>query len=141
MHALGVAQLLLGKSDTAIKTLERAVESDARLSDISKAVAQSKSASLLTDLAAAYEARYDDRNNTPDAVAALDAATHAVEVQRTPVTLWNLAIALQDSGSPAQAAKIWREFLTVSDSSNARKEAQDHLEEVTSSLGAMEGDR
>jgi len=140
LHALGVSQLLLGKWNASIRTLERAVEADARVSDVSLAVQRSKSVPLISDLAAAYEARFYERKDGTDAAAALNAASRAFELQRSPVTLWNLATALQDQGLRAESAARWRDFLRISDDPGATAEAKKRLAAATDATGAEEWD-
>jgi CHAT domain-containing protein/tetratricopeptide (TPR) repeat protein len=100
LHAAGVLDLLLGKSERAVATLERAAAGNPR------------NAAILSDLAAAYLVRAKAMNQPVDLIAALDAAERAVE--QSPAYLearFNRALAQQGLSLFAQALRGWREYV------------------------------
>jgi tetratricopeptide (TPR) repeat protein len=116
LHALGVAQLLLGQHDAALETFSKAIPLLPR------------SASLQSDIASAYLARVSTGLNREDgekAMAAADAAL-ALEPHFLPA-LFNRALAAEQIASPALAAAAWSAFIGAEADSAWKDEAQRHL--------------
>lgn len=98
-HASGVLDLLLGRTEEAVETLEGAAAENPR------------NAAVLSDLAAAYLVRAKELNQPVDLIAALDSAEKAVE--QSPASLearFNRSLALQGLALSSQAVQSWREY-------------------------------
>ena len=116
LHALGVAQLLLGQYDEALDTLARAVP------------LLSKDASLQSDIASAYLARGAIGANRGDAEKAMTAADAALAIEpRFLPALFNRALAAEQTLSPDQAAAAWHAFIDAEQDQQWKDEAQRHL--------------
>jgi tetratricopeptide (TPR) repeat protein len=117
LHALGLAQMLAGERQEAVKTLEKA-----------EAMAPNSSAALLNDLAAAYlgDAKYQE---------ALEAADRAWMIEQIPVAAWNRALALERLGQDAAAKAAWETYLKMEPSPEWAKEVRDeHLSQLNDAL-------
>ena len=115
IRAVGAAQLLLRDADAAVETLRKGSESYPR------------DASLLSDLAAAYQSRFESSRTAKDLEAAFTAANRAVELNpRLPEARFNKALILQKLGFRQPAAKEWNEYLKLDPGSGWRDEAQRH---------------
>jgi hypothetical protein len=120
LHALGVSQLLLGKSSEAMQTLGDALEKSGGL-DASTDVA------LISDYAAALCSRAADARSTESAELAARAAERAWSLRRTPETAWNRAVALETLRGGAPADQAWRDYLKLDSSSDWAREARARL--------------
>jgi hypothetical protein len=99
LHAWGVAELLLGDADAAIKTLERARSLE-------------NSAPILSDLAAAYIALGTGRRDEEALRRALDAATSSIELAPDrPEPYFNRAVALEGLDDRPGAIDAWAAYL------------------------------
>jgi len=118
LRELGIAALVTGDHDRAIKLLEHA--SERRPGD---AKAQS-------DLAAAYLTRAA-HGSADDAAKALAAANRAVTISRTMLeALFNRAYALDRMGMKQEAREAWRAYLVIDDQSGWAEEARAHLRQL-----------
>jgi tetratricopeptide (TPR) repeat protein len=117
LHAVGVANMLVGDLDRAIPTLEQSLSvSDAR---------------GLSDLTAAYLARAARDNRPDDLTRALATADRAVTLDPSlPEGLFNRALALERLSRRDDARLAWREYLRVDDTSGWAREARSHLESL-----------
>ena len=116
LHALGVAQLLLGQYDEALETLARAVP------------LLSRNVQLQSDIASAYLARAATGVNRGDAEHAMAAADAALAIEpRFPSALFNRALAAERITSPALAAAAWSAFIGAEADQQWKDEAQRHL--------------
>jgi tetratricopeptide (TPR) repeat protein len=116
LHALGVAQLLLGQYDEALETLASAVP------------LLSRNAPLQSDIASAYLARAATGGHRGDAENAMAAADAALTIEpRFPPALFNRALAVERISSPALAAAAWSAFLGAEADQQWKDEAQRHL--------------
>jgi tetratricopeptide (TPR) repeat protein len=116
LHALGVAQLLLGQYDEALETFARAVP------------LLSRNAPLQSDIASAYLARAETGVNRADAEHAMAAADAALAIEpRFPPALFNRALAAERTTSPALSAAAWSAFIDAEADQRWKDEAQQHL--------------
>lgn len=112
---VSIGHLLLGNADRAIDGLRRAAEIDA------------PDARVLSDLAAAYLARAPSNDRPTDALAALDAAAHAVVIDPNLVEArFNLALALEALHVPELAAETWSFYERLDPASPWALEARAH---------------
>jgi tetratricopeptide (TPR) repeat protein len=111
LHALGIALLVAGKRDEAIKTLEGVASTE-------------RSTEVLNDLAAAYL----ERDHDGDYERALQYANEALERERTPAGLWNRALALERLGrDKAGTIKAWQEYIAAETDAKWKQEAKDRI--------------
>jgi tetratricopeptide (TPR) repeat protein len=114
LHVLAVGQVLLGRADEAIPTLETLI---ARRPD---------DPALLADLSAAYLERARASARPDDVPRALDAAERALRsAPRSPEGLFNRAVALEALHLRDQAVRAWDEYLAVDPSSPWAAEARE----------------
>ena len=113
LHALGVSQLLLGDSSSAVQTLGEALSESGGL-DASTDVA------LISDYSAALSTRAAQMRSSDSAALAARAAERAWSLRHTPETTWNRAVALD---TPA----AWRDYLALDETSDWAREARAHL--------------
>ena len=120
LHAYGVAQVLLGRYDEGVRTLEQA------------AADQPTNGRLQSDLSAAYLARSGTPLGTDDSERALAAAARALQADATLAEArFNRALALERLGLREQAIAAWREA-TERDRSAWRDEADRRLKSLES---------
>jgi tetratricopeptide (TPR) repeat protein len=112
----GMASLLGGNADMAIKALDEAVRlrpDDAR---------------VLNDLGAAYLVRGYRTGNKDDLSNALAAVNRALNADRSLAEAWfNRAYALERLGLTDEAREAWQAYLTIDDRSGWADEARTHL--------------
>ena len=112
VHAWGVAQLLLGRYDDALASLEES--GSERPSD----------ALIQADLAAAYLARAQSQDRPDDLPRALAAADRAIRADATlPEPYFTRAAALESLHLLRQAVVAWEEYLKLDRGSDWRAEA------------------
>ena len=114
LHALGVSQLLLGDSSSAVQTLGEALRKSGGLE-------ASADVALISDYSAALSTRAAQMRSSDSAALAARAAERAWSLRHTPETAWNRAVALD---IPA----AWRDYLALDETSDWAREAQTHLE-------------
>jgi tetratricopeptide (TPR) repeat protein len=118
LHAWGVAQLLLGRTDDSIATLLRATR------------VSTSDANLLSDLSAAYLARAARSSATADFDAALSRADAALAIQPTSASAaFNRALALEGLGRTDDALAAWQVLLTIDSQSGWAQEARTRIQE------------
>jgi putative zinc finger protein len=113
LHALGVAQLLLGNANDAVQTLGNALQKSGGLET-------SNDVALLSDYSAALYGRATQTRSAADATLAARVAERAWSIRHTPETAWNRAIALDTEAA-------WRDFLALDSSSDWASEARRRL--------------
>lgn len=114
--ALAASSLLIGHEDEAVQMLERATRDDPA------------NASLWNDLAAARLERYRRRRDPLDAPRALEAAVRAREIDSAlREAVFNEALALEVTGFPAKAVRVWKAYLRLDERSGWAREARDHV--------------
>jgi tetratricopeptide (TPR) repeat protein len=118
-HTAGVAMLLVGQPETAVRTLRTAVER------------APEDAGAWSDLAAAQYAaavRFRRASLYPEALAAAD---HALRIDpKQGEALFNRALILQKLGLREEARAAWQHYLEVDPSSAWATEAQRYLKEI-----------
>ncbi|HEY0875125.1 MAG TPA: CHAT domain-containing protein [Vicinamibacterales bacterium] len=113
LWAFGVAQLLLGGYDDAIR-------------DLNDAVVLTTDARLLSDLAAAHLERSATGTGTVEDLArAIEASERAIAIDpKLPEARFNKALALERSGFTVEAASAWDEYISLDSSSHWAEEAR-----------------
>jgi tetratricopeptide (TPR) repeat protein len=122
-HALGITEMMLGDASAAVRAFESALTLESGQPDVRQAIATSRNARLLSDLAAAYYARGRREASAADLAAAILCADRAFALgDRSPEALWNRALAHESGGGEASAA--WRDYLAVDPQSGWAEEAR-----------------
>jgi Flp pilus assembly protein TadD len=116
LRARAMAELLDGKRNAAVATMEKAVR-----------LAGDPDASMLSDLAAMYL----ERGQEGDAEIALRHAQNAWKREQTPPVAWNLALAHERTGRTVEAKQMWNEYVRLDPSSAWANEARDHIADLT----------
>ena len=107
------AQLLLGNASEAVQTLGDALQKSGGL-DASTDVA------LISDYSAALSTRAAQARSTGSATLAARVAERAWDLQHSPETAWNRAVALG-------TAAAWRDYLALDSTSDWAREARARL--------------
>jgi len=131
-HTLGIAMLLDGDRDGAAKVLGKAITEETGTTNVSTAIGRCTDVALLNDLSAARGAVADFQKDDASRKMALDAAMRAWQLDRSPITAWNRAVALQRAGRGAAAA-AWRDYLAIDGESRWSAEARDRLSSLANS--------
>jgi CHAT domain-containing protein/tetratricopeptide (TPR) repeat protein len=132
IHVIALVDLLSGTENG--KSLQRAISS------LHEAVQLThRPAPMLADLSAAYLLRAERAHTSRDLLAAIEAATRALEREpRNRAALFNLALALQRLGLVEGAADAWRAYLATDSLSpwadGARRNLREVLEAATRPL-------
>ena len=113
LHALGVSQLLLGDSSSAVQNLGDALSKSGGL-DASTDVA------LISDYSAALSTRAQQMRSSDSAALAARVAERAWSLRHTPETAWNRAVALD-------TPEAWSDYLKLDQTSDWAREARAHL--------------
>jgi tetratricopeptide (TPR) repeat protein len=115
-QARGIAALIVGDIDRAVKVLE-------------DAAAQSPSnARILNDLAVAYLVRGQRTNQAEDPSKALATVNRALSADRSLQEAWfNRAYALERLSMTNEARDAWQAYLTIDDRSGWADEARVHV--------------
>lgn len=122
-HALGITEMMLGDAGAAVTALEAALTMESGQQDVRAAIAASRNARLLSDLAAAYYARGRRSASAADLSAAMACADRAFALgDRSPEALWNRALAHEAAGAGASAA--WKDYLAADAQSPWAEEAR-----------------
>lgn len=120
-HAVALIDLV--SADTARKSLDRSVNYLDMLTRLA-----APSASVLSDLSAAHLARATRLRDAREVLAALDAASRALEIDATYApALFNRALALEAITLDRQAALAWRRYIAVDSTTHWSQEARAHL--------------
>ena len=124
-QAWAIAELLLGRHDNAVSTLEYLVQRDGG------------DARGWANLSAAYLARAADADRPDDLPKALDAVEHALALDgRLPEARFNRGLALRALSMRDQAIEAFREYLEIDDSSGWAAEARRYVEELSGASSA-----
>lgn len=127
LHALGVAHLLLGEYDAAIRAFEDAIGQ-------SPAPAQ-----YHNDLAAAYLARWRQLDRPDDLPRALEAVERALERDAQLLEArFNRALALEAMFLNDEARAAWEDYLSRDSSSEWADEARAHLRKLQSTQASAD---
>lgn len=121
LHAAGVASLLVGEYDEAVKTLEAV------------AARRAQDARVSSDLSAAYLARSAQLDQPDDLPRALAAAERSAAIDDSLIESWfNRALALERLHLRAQAIDAWTEYQQRDAGSPWRAESERRLAELRS---------
>jgi CHAT domain-containing protein len=119
LHALGLAHLVLGQYDEAVRALEDAVSEDP------------DQPRYQSDLSAAYLARARQLDRPDDLPRALGAAERAVKGdERLLEARFNRALALEALFLEDQARQAWEDYLARDSSSGWANDARAHLQKL-----------
>lgn len=130
LHALGLAHLQLQNWDEAAAALGDAIRMRTQRESWGDAVAASRDAALLADVAAAQHER-GARGSDPRAhVLAAEAAERAWRIAKTPQTAWNRAIAIDALNLRGTAEDAWRDYLALDGDSAWAAEARSRLDRL-----------
>ncbi len=128
LHAVGVANLLLGHTDVAVDTLHEALLAETGRRRVADAIDDSNDVLLLNDLSVALSNRTAVHPKMDDE--ALRCAEKAWRIGRTPEAAWNRAIAtetLTGAGSDISRS-AWRVYLAKDPASPWAEEARKRME-------------
>jgi CHAT domain-containing protein len=118
-HALGIAHLLLGNADEAVRYLEQA----------SREAPQDPA--VWSDLAAALIERGKAAGSAEDLVRGLDAAGRALGLKPgLPLATFNRALALEELGLREAAIEAWEDYQRIDPDSDWSKEARARAEKL-----------
>lgn len=124
LHAWGVAQLLLGDVDDAIRTLETAVAGGA------------SDETLHSDLAAAYASRAASMDRAEDWPRSLEFAERSIRINSSrSEAYFNKALALEALSLRQQARDAWNQYLERDADSPWADEARRHLADLAEQQG------
>jgi CHAT domain-containing protein/uncharacterized protein YecT (DUF1311 family) len=130
-HALGVSYLLAGKLKAAVETLEETVKADGKeRGDVAAAIRRSTNAALLNDLAAAYQATIERRDDPTAMAMALEAAQRAWELDKTPQIAWTRAAVIEAYHVRERSIAAWRDALNLEPRSEWNALARQRLNEL-----------
>lgn len=122
-YAVGVAQLLLGSVDDAIRALQHATESNESLDT-------PQHAARLSDLSAAYLTRAKSRG-VADAMRAADLIEQSWRLDRSPAIAWNRALTREALCLRKPAIEAWRDYLSLDRDSRWSAEAGMHIRRLS----------
>jgi hypothetical protein len=127
LHAVGVANLLLGHPDAAVDTLHEALLAETGRHRVADAIDDSNDVRLLNDLSVALSNRTAVYPKMDDE--ALRCAEKAWRISKTPEVAWNRAIATEtlNGAGPEAARSAWRDYLAKDSASPWATEAQKKL--------------
>jgi CHAT domain-containing protein/tetratricopeptide (TPR) repeat protein len=117
LHAFGVANVLLGTNEEAVKALTRALHRETGKRDLGHAIAASTDAPLLNDLAVAVHAHAREKQLPERYLIAFEAAARAWKLKPSPEAAFNRALALEDLGLKEDAREAWDAYLRIDPSS------------------------
>lgn len=132
LQAVAVGQLLLGKADAAVLTLESVLLEETKESDVARAIAKSNDPRLLNALTVAFLAQHRSSGVTRATLLASEAAQRSWTLEKTPETAWNRAVATEKLFLWKAAAEAWRDYLRLDPDSEWAVEARSRLERVNS---------
>jgi len=130
LHALGVANLLLGNHDAAIDLLHEALLAETGRHGVKAAIDDSNDVPLLNDLSVALSNRATIHPRLDDEIESVRCAEKAWRIGRTQEAAWNRAVAIETLNGPALAKTAWHEYLAIDPSSPWAAEARKKLEPV-----------
>lgn len=127
-HARAVSQLALQRIDSSIDMLERLLKQETGVRTILAAVAKSKNATLLSDLAAAYFVRGRRTDRARDVIMAAECAARAYRLDaRHPEAAWNRAVIFESMALADVARVAWLDFIAIDSGSAWSVEARGRL--------------
>lgn len=129
MHRAGESYLIAGKASEAVDALEESLLRETGARDLPSAIAQTKNADTLSDLAASYLARMAGEDTT-DSLAAMNTAERAWQLAQTPEVAWNRALALSAASSREAALGAWRDVLAIDPASQWSAEGRQRMDAV-----------
>jgi CHAT domain-containing protein/tetratricopeptide (TPR) repeat protein len=129
LQAKAEGDLLEGKYDAAVESLQRGLEIDPQ------------SSALLIDLATAYFQRAQQEDHKEDFGAAYEYLSRALKLHPDdPVALFNRAIVAEHEFLYHQALEDWERYLQLDSSSQWADEARNHAEAVREKLKARQSE-
>jgi CHAT domain-containing protein len=130
LHALGVAHLVVGEYDEAVRAIEDAIAEDP------------EPPQYHSDLAAAYLARAKHLDRPDDLPRALGAAARAIQGNDKLIEArFNRALALEALFLDDQARQAWEDYLLRDSPSGWASEARDHLQKLQQRAAPQDGAR
>jgi CHAT domain-containing protein len=141
LDALAAAHLVLGDYDEAVAAIQRALQAETQERDLTKALAKSRDATLLSDAAAVYLARAKARDVPRDNYAAAEAAERAWRLAQRPEIAWNRALACESLHQRETALAAWNDFLRLDATSPWAAEARQHIAKLQRPTSAQEWSR
>ncbi len=130
-HALGVSQLLTGNPAEAVNTLEQVLRLETKeQGEIAEAIRRSTNATLLNDLAAAYQTRIEQKGDLTLRPNALEAVERAWSLEKTPPIAWTRAVVIESHHVHEQSIAAWREYLALEPHSDWSEFARERLREL-----------
>lgn len=133
LRQLGIANLLMGKTDEGVRALEDAIRTGAARQSLASSMQMCTTAEILSDLSAAYLARAKNAEDL-DTLRALNAAERAWELRHETFIAWNRALALSAVGLAPQATGAWQDFLGMNEQASWRLEANLRLARLPRSI-------
>ncbi len=128
---IAAARLLTGDWDGAIDEWTTILRQGRRGIPLDNIVAQSTDAGTLSDLACAYYERSRAHNRPVDLIIAAALADRAYHVAPSvSVHAWNRALTIEALGVLPEAAKAWRDYLSMDSTSDWAAEAKQRLQEL-----------
>jgi CHAT domain-containing protein len=113
IHALGLAELLVGEVERAVDTLSNVLLMETGRHDLQAAIALSSRAALLSNLSAALLQRVHVAPSSRDSILAFETADRAWLLEQTPEIAWNRAVAVEALHSPVDAIDAWEDYLRL----------------------------
>ncbi|MEA2571052.1 MAG: hypothetical protein QOI24_3053 [Acidobacteriota bacterium] len=127
LHDLAVSHLVIGNYDQAVAAIELALTTETHEPNVTKALAKSKDATLLSDAAAIYLARAKARRVSADWIAALEASERAWKLAQQPEIAWNRALATESQHVTSAAIAAWEDYLRLDPKSPWAAEAKERI--------------
>jgi CHAT domain-containing protein len=131
LHALGVAELIIGNTDAALEAMVNAVAKETGEEELPKAIRASNDIALLNDLSVAATAVNRSGESHEPAAIALEVTQRLWTSRRTAETTWNRALALERAGMNGEALRAWRDYLRLDSTSSWSREATGHVRRLT----------
>lgn len=113
IHAAAVAHTLLGAHDVAVQNFRDALALETGVDDVGEGIRKCINPALLSDLAAAFQARGRALGEPRDFLIALDAAERAAALSSTDEATWNRALALDSLNLGNEAREAWESALVA----------------------------
>jgi CHAT domain-containing protein len=127
LHAAGVAYLIIGKPEAALKAVADALMKATGEEDLPKAIRASSDIALLNDLSVAAVAMIRTGQSQEPAAIALEVTQRLWTSQRTAETAWNRALALEKTGMKEEALRAWKDYQRLDRVSSWSSEAAAHV--------------
>lgn len=124
-RALAALELILGRSDAAVDTLEKLLFASTGTTDVAAALAAARDPALLNDTAAGYLSRASAE--TADTMIGAEAAERGWSIAQTSENAWNRALAREALHVRAPALVAWNDVLRLEKDAAWRNEAIGHV--------------